>query len=70
MSVVRHGKLATQDFIRPLLLVLNMPVESGEDLRPDDGEEPKVPEGVLRGIRDLDEGNTVSKEELESVLKF
>ena len=47
-----------------------MPIESEEDLRPDDCEEPEVPEGVLRGIRDLEEGNTVSKAELESVLKF
>ena len=35
-----------------------------------DEEEPKVPEGVLRGIEDLDEGRTASKEDIESVLKF
>lgn len=29
-----------------------------------------VPEGVLRGIKDIKERNTANKENLESVLKF
>lgn len=36
----------------------------------DDGENeerPEVPEGVLRGIEDITEGNTASKEDLENV---
>lgn len=37
--------------------------------RSDDGDGPVVPEGVLRAIEDLEEGDTVSKDELESVLK-
>ena len=35
----------------------------------DDGkneERPEVPEGVLRGIEDIAEGNTASKEDLEN----
>ena len=36
----------------------------------DDGEDPLVPEGVLRGIEDIEEGETASKEDIESVLKF
>ena len=32
--------------------------------------EPKVPEGVLRGIEDIAEGRTAGKEDIESVLKF
>lgn len=45
---------------------------TGEDREDDaeDGERPEVPEGVLRGIEDLDEGRTASKEDLESVLKY
>ena len=37
----------------------------------DDGkneERPEVPEGVLRGIEDIAEGNTASKEDLENLL--
>ena len=37
---------------------------------PTDGDDPVVPEGVLRGIEDIEEGNTASKEELESLLEF
>ena len=50
-----------------------MSLDSGEaGAREDasDGEEPLVPEGVLRGIEDVEEGNTASKEDIESVLKF
>jgi hypothetical protein len=36
----------------------------------EDGDRPEVPEGVLRGIEDIDEGRTASKEDLESVLKY
>lgn len=36
----------------------------------EDGERPKVPEGVLRGIEDIAEGRTATKEDLESVLKY
>lgn len=41
--------------------------ESSED---SNGDEPLVPEGVLRGIEDLEEENTASKDDLESLLKF
>ena len=37
----------------------------------DDGkneERPEIPEGVLRGIEDIAEGNTASKEDLENLL--
>jgi hypothetical protein len=37
---------------------------------PTDGDDPVIPEGVLRGIEDIEDGNTASKEELESLLKF
>ena len=33
----------------------------------ENGERPEVPEGVLRGIEDIAEGNTASKEDLENV---
>jgi len=33
-------------------------------------ESPLVPEGVLDGIEDIKKGNTASKEDIESVLKF
>jgi hypothetical protein len=36
----------------------------------EDGGDPLFPEGVPRGIEDIDEGDTASKEDLESVLKF
>jgi hypothetical protein len=36
----------------------------------EDGDRPKVPEGVLRGIEDLEEGRTASKEDLKDALKF
>jgi len=45
------------------------PTEDGADEHAD-GDDPVVPEGVLRGIEDIEEGNTASKEELESLLKF
>ena len=35
-----------------------------------DGGYPFVPEGVLRGIEDIGEANTASKENIESALKF
>jgi len=35
-----------------------------------DSDDPIVPEGVLRGIEDIEAGNTASKEELESLLNF
>lgn len=35
-----------------------------------DVEEPQVPEGVFRGIEDIAEGRTASKEDIEDVLKF
>lgn len=51
--------------------------EDEQELASPDGEEtldedagPRVPEGVLRGIEDIAEGNTASKEDIESVLKF
>lgn len=45
------------------------PTEDGAG-EPTDGDAPVIPEGVLRGIEDIEEGNTASKEELESLLKF
>lgn len=36
----------------------------------DEGEDPLVPEGVLRGIEDIEDEETASKEDLESTLKF
>lgn len=46
--------------------------ESGDGREGDaeDGDRPEVPEGVLRGIEDIEEGQTASKEELASVLKY
>ena len=41
---------------------------SGDDV--EDGDRPEIPEGVLRGIEDIAEGETASKEDLESVLKY
>jgi hypothetical protein len=43
-----------------------------EDDRSDgeDREDPQVPEGVLRGIDDVEEERTASKEDIEAVLKF
>ncbi|GAB3688173.1 hypothetical protein GCM10028857_22040 [Salinarchaeum chitinilyticum] len=46
--------------------------------RPDDGQEngdedpqrPEVPEGVLRGIEDIAEGRTASKEDIEALLEY
>jgi len=35
----------------------------------DSDERPEVPEGVLRGIEDIAEGDTASKEDIDSVLK-
>ncbi|GAA0271331.1 hypothetical protein [Halobacterium noricense] len=45
---------------------------AGDDRKSDaeDGGRPEVPEGILRGIEDIAEGNTASKEDLESVLKY
>lgn len=45
---------------------------AGDDREDDaeDGDRPEVPEGVLRGIEDIAEGDTASKEDLESVLKY
>lgn len=36
----------------------------------DNGDAPLVPEGVLRGIGDIEAGNTASKEDLDALLKF
>lgn len=46
------------------------PVDDAADEGSDDGDEPLVPEGVLDGIDDIEDGNTASKEDLESLLKF
>ncbi|WP_179204615.1 hypothetical protein [Halobacterium hubeiense] len=45
---------------------------TGDDREDDaeDGERPKVPEGVVRGIEDIVEGRTASAEDLESLLKY
>ena len=51
--------------------------EDEQELTSSDGEtisvedaDPVVPAGVLRGIEDIAEGNTASKEDIESILKF
>lgn len=36
----------------------------------EDGDRPEVPEGILRGIEDIAKGNTASKEDLKSILKY
>jgi len=48
------------------------PHESGDGHEDgvEDGDRPEVPEGVLRGIEDIEEGRTASEEDLESVLKY
>jgi len=46
------------------------PSDDGAEKRSDDGDDPLVPKGVLRGIEDIEEGNTASKEDLEELLKF
>lgn len=43
------------------------PLRDHED---DESREPLVPEGVLRGIQDVEAGNTVGKEGLEAILEF
>lgn len=45
---------------------------TGDDREDDaeDGDRPVIPEGVLRGISDLAEGDTASKEDLESALEY
>lgn len=48
--------------------------QSDEDAEPEYSEsrddEPRVPEGMLKGIEDIAEDNTASKEEIEAVLDF
>lgn len=46
------------------------PTGDGREDDAADGERPMVPEGVLRGIEDIDEGRTASKEDLEAALKY
>lgn len=46
------------------------PDDDGAEKCPDDGDDPLVPEGVIRGIEDVEEGNTASKDELEGLLEF
>jgi len=46
------------------------PTDDGAEERADDVDAPLVPEGVLRGIEDIEEGNTASKEDLEALLNF
>lgn len=45
---------------------------AGDDRENDakDEDRPAIPEGVLRGIEDIAEGETASKEDLEAVLKY
>lgn len=45
------------------------PSDDAEGSDSDERENPEVPEGVLRGIEDIEDGTTASKENLESVLK-
>jgi len=35
-----------------------------------DSDEPQVPEGVLRGIEDIDDGDTASKDDIDESLGF
>lgn len=37
---------------------------------PDDEDDPQVPTEVLDAIKNLEEGDTASKDDIESVLKF
>lgn len=46
------------------------PNTTTHDGEQDDSDEPVVPAGALRGIRDVRDGNTVDKEELASILDF
>lgn len=49
----------------------NVPIRENGDQPEVDGDcEPRVPVGVLRGIRDLQNNDTASKDDLESVLDF
>jgi hypothetical protein len=41
-----------------------------EDGSDDEEGRPELPEGVLRGIEDIDEGRTASKDDIESILNF
>jgi len=41
--------------------------EYGQDGK---GEQPSIPEGVLKGIEDIVEGRTLSDEEFDDVLDF
>jgi len=45
------------------------PSEENTDDGSDD-DEPNVPEGVLRGIEDIEAEDTASKDDLESLLNF
>jgi hypothetical protein len=45
-------------------------IDDGAEEPADDGDAPLLPEGVLRGIEDIEEGNTASKEDLEALLNF
>jgi len=46
------------------------PTDDGAEKGAYDGDEPLVPEGVLRGIEDIEEGDTASKEDLKALLNF
>jgi hypothetical protein len=43
-----------------------MTCDDGED-DSENGERPEVPEGVFRGVEDIAEGNTASKEDVEDL---
>jgi hypothetical protein len=45
------------------------PTDDGCDADPGDDDRPAVPEGVLRGIDDIAEGETASKDDIDAVLK-
>lgn len=46
------------------------PDQNGSEGGSSDSDEPQVPEGVLRGIEDIEEGNTASKDDIDEALKF
>ena len=55
---------------RSVMIVMSLHTGDGREDDAEDGDRPEVPEGVLRGIDDLAEGDTASKEDVESALKF
>lgn len=49
---------------------MSSPTSDSHERDEEGDERPVVPEGVLQGIEDIDEGRTADKEDIESVLKY